>query len=216
MSAKPLLTGIIATLAVVSVGCAGSGSGERNVESATSTAASGMDSATTQAPLSDEQQIRALYAEMAAVFDSWDGQRVADLTCAKLREKALHVFDDAVPPLTAFGSPEELKATGVDQITTNLLPKLSPASEAEIRAVASALVANDNDAYTAAMLQVMKKGSSVRVDKVENIAINGDTATADSTTTRTVFTEPPQTETTHDQLVREDGRWKDCTPPDNE
>lgn len=172
--------------------------------------------ATVSAPETDEQQIRGLYAQMSSVFGSWDGQQAANLTCAKFREKALHVFDNAAPPISAFGSPEQLKATGVDQLTVNLAPKFSPASEPAVRQVAQALVANDTNAYSAAMRQVMKEGSSITVDKVDNIVINGDTATADSTTTRKAFTQPAQTQISHDQLVRENGQWKDCSPPESQ
>jgi hypothetical protein len=38
-------------------------------------------------------------------------------------------------------------------------------------------------------------------------------ATADTTVTQTMGSEPPQTEVTDVTLVREDGHWKDCTPP---
>jgi hypothetical protein len=50
-------------------------------------------------------------------------------------------------------------------------------------------------------------------DKVADIAVDGDTATADTTITFVVGDAPPHTETTEVKLVREDGNWKDCTPP---
>ncbi|MBU8814326.1 hypothetical protein KL864_00150 [Mycolicibacterium goodii] len=149
-----------------------------------------MEAATTPTAASDEQQIRALYAQMPSVFDSWDGKRVADVTCAKFRDKALHVFDVMVPPMSTFGATEDLQAAGVDKLVANLAPKFSPAPEAEVRAFVAALVDGDNDAYTVAMRKVMKSGTSITVDKVENIVINGDTATANSTTTQKVFSKP--------------------------
>jgi hypothetical protein len=41
----------------------------------------------------------------------------------------------------------------------------------------------------------------------------GDTATADATVTQTMGTQRPETRTSPANLVREDGQWKDCTPP---
>jgi hypothetical protein len=72
-----------------------------------------------------------------------------------------------------------------------------------------------NTSYIAAMSDVMTETMEVRIDEFENLAINGDNATADAsfvigTGGKTNYT----TDVTQFALVKEDGRWKDCTPPD--
>jgi hypothetical protein len=48
---------------------------------------------------------------------------------------------------------------------------------------------------------------------VTNIHVTGDSATADATIT---FAKAPgQSKTLHMQFVKEDGSWKECTPPDS-
>jgi len=65
------------------------------------------------------------------------------------------------------------------------------------------------------MAEVMVETMEVRIDKFENLEIDGDTATADaslviSTGGKTSYT----TDVTQFMLVKEDGRWKDCSPQD--
>jgi hypothetical protein len=50
--------------------------------------------------------------------------------------------------------------------------------------------------------------------EVDKIAVKGDTATADAMVTQRMGTQPPDVRTTPATLIREDGEWKDCTPPD--
>ena len=61
------------------------------------------------------------------------------------------------------------------------------------------------------MVQTMQ----ARIDKLEHVVVNGDTATADaslviSTGGKASYT----TDVSQFTLVKEDGRWKDCTPQD--
>jgi hypothetical protein len=60
-----------------------------------------------------------------------------------------------------------------------------------------------------AMKDVMKNSMTLRLDKVDNIVVTGDTATADITMTTTVG-KPPQTQVDQATLARENGQWKDC------
>jgi hypothetical protein len=71
---------------------------------------------------------------------------------------------------------------------------------------------NDEAAYTAAMTDVLKQSAKIKLDKVDNIKVNGDAATADVTLSFTLGTQPPENVTTTAHLVREGGQWKDCTP----
>jgi hypothetical protein len=62
-----------------------------------------------------------------------------------------------------------------------------------------------------AMKDVMKNSMTLRLDKVDNIVVTGDTATADIAMTTTVGAKPPQTQVDQATLAREKGQWKDCT-----
>jgi hypothetical protein len=112
-------------------------------------------------------------------------------------------------PLDVFStmSPEELaERLGVEH---------TGASAESVRALADALIRRDEAAYAEAMTDVMVQTMKVRVDKLENVVVNGDTATADaalviSTGGKMSYT----TDVSQFTLVREDGQWKDCTPQD--
>ena len=161
----------------------------------------------------DAQQIRDLYENGNAAVEDFDAATILDLTCAKYRPKMQENLDKTIPPMSNFGSPEELKDAGVDKIRDAFTEKFKPASDEAIGKLAQALVDNDQAGYRAAMEEILKEGISNKLDKIENIVVKGDTATADTTTTEVIFSAAPKTETKNSQAVREDGKWKDCTPP---
>ena len=61
---------------------------------------------------------------------------------------------------------------------------------------------------------MLKQVVKVSVDKVENIKIDGDKATADITSTQTLGDEKPETKTKENEFVKENGKWLDCEPPE--
>jgi flavin-binding protein dodecin len=114
-------------------------------------------------------------------------------------------------PLDAFAS------LPPDKLAESLGDEYTGASPESLRALADALVRRDEAAYKVAMAEVMAQSMKIRVDKVENIVVKGDTATADVTLVigaggKVNYTEDP----TQVVLVKEDGQWKDCTPQDAE
>jgi hypothetical protein len=79
---------------------------------------------------------------------------------------------------------------------------------------ADAVIRQDESAYEPAMLEVVKHSRSVQLVLVDKIAVKGDTATADAMVTQRMGAQPPDARTTPATLIREDGEWRDCTPPD--
>lgn len=177
------------------------------------TGCGGTDTGSTASPTpqtSDEDQIREVL--FAVVDAGWDAGKTAELTCQQYRREEAP-YSDMVPPMDTF-SAADVSAVGTDQFAQILGEQFPGAAPDSLRAVADAVVRNDQPAYAAAMTDVMKKSSKVELDKVDNIKVNGDAATADVTVTFTVGSQPPNTRTTEVDVVREDGEWKDCTPPD--
>jgi hypothetical protein len=195
---------VIGLALMLSFGCSSS-SGEKTASS---------DSASsTQAPKNEDQQIRELYQQGNAAVEDFDVEKMIDLTCAKYVPQIQTNVDKTIPPMSSFGTPGQLSALGVDKISSLLGQSFKPASDEAIAKVAQALVYNDEPGYHAAMIVVLREGTTKKLDKIENISVKGDTATADTTTTEKVFGEPAKTETDSSQAVRENGKWKDCTPP---
>jgi hypothetical protein len=161
--------------------------------------------------ISDEEQIREVIARVSQAHTSSDYDNIAALTCAKYRDQVGAPSPDDVPPMNVFStmSPEELaERLGVEY---------AGASAESLRVLADALIRRDEAAYTEAMAEVMVQTMKVRVDKLENVVVNGDTATADaslviSTGGKMTYT----TDVSQFTLVKEDGRWKDCTPQDEQ
>jgi|GEM_PF-4853508 len=181
-------------LALALTGCGGSDSGA----SAEQTAA-------------DEEQVRAVLQEKGDAFTAWDTDRVAELTCAKYREDS-RSLDELVPPMDMFPA-DESAALGPQGLADLLAEQFTGATPESLLAVSTAVVDQNEPAYHDAMLDVVKQIYSLKLDKIDNIEVDGDTATADTTLTQTMGAQPPQTQTTKVTLVREDGEWKDCTPP---
>jgi hypothetical protein len=159
--------------------------------------------------VSAEDQIREVLTAATEATSTLDSAKMADLTCAKLRDRASS-FTDLVPPISTF--PQEAVASiGAEQFAQNLGEQFTGASPESLRAAADAVIANDEAAYVPAMKDVLKNSMQFRLDSVDNIVVTGDTATADVTVTVTVGAQPSRTETDQAQLVTEDGQWKDCT-----
>jgi hypothetical protein len=169
--------------------------------------------ATPKPTVSDENQIGNVIARVSQAHASSDYDKIAALTCAKHRDQVGTPSADDVPPmdvlpLAAFAtmSPEELaKRLGVEY---------AGASPESLRVLADALIRRDEAAYIDAMAEVMVQTMQARIDKLEHVVVDGDTATADaslviSTGGKASYT----TDVSQFTLVKEDGRWKDCTPP---
>lgn len=182
-------------------------------------AASG-SSATSSAPVStsaaaaggDAQQITDLVQAQADAFNAGDWDALGQLTCAKYREQASDPASFLVPPITTFGTAEQAATLDAAQLTGLLAEKFgSAASPATLDRTAQAIVAYDEAAYQDAMLDLLTESAQLIVDKVDNIKVTGDTATADVTATRVMGDSAPQATTETTPFVRENGRWLDCT-----
>ena len=164
--------------------------------------------------VSDEDQIRHVIARVSEAHTSSDRDAIAALTCAKYRDQTSALSPDDVPPMNAL--PLDVFSTmSPEELAERLGVEYTGASAESVRALADALIRRDEAAYTEAMADVMVQTMKVRVDKFENVVVNGDTATADaalviSTGGKMSYT----TDVSQFTLVREDGQWKDCTPQD--
>lgn len=161
----------------------------------------------------DEQQIRDLIDAQEAAMAGFDFEKMAELTCAQYREVVRNQPDTMFPPLSEAGTPEELAAKPADVMTDALKQQYPAASDATIGELVDALIRYDEPAYKAANLEVLRQTTKVTIDKVENVTVTGDTATADITTTWASGDEPPSTDTQPITYLKEDGRWLDCQPP---
>jgi hypothetical protein len=166
-----------------------------------------------KATISDEDQIVNVVARAAKAHVSQDSAGIASSTCAKYRDQAGAPTPVEVPPMNALPL-DAFSTMTPDQLAEALGKEYTGASAEAVRALAEALISRDEAAYTEAMADVMTQTMQVRVDKVENLEIDGDTATVEATL---VISTGGQVSYTQDgsqfTLVKEDGQWKDCTPP---
>jgi hypothetical protein len=202
----------IAGVAIVGIALllAGCGADTASTKAQTSTAAQ-TSAAAPKPAASDEDQIRDVLTKEAAAFSAWDFDKVAEFTCAQFREQAKSA-DSAIPPMSTFPA-ADAASIGPQAFADQLGKQFAGASDESLRAVADAVIRQDEGAYKPAMLEVVKHSMSVQLVEVDKIAVNGDTATADAMVTQRMGTQPPDIRTTPATLIREDGEWKDCTPP---
>lgn len=176
------------------------------------TADTGAPSVPPAAQADDQRQIRELVEAQAEAFSDGDWKALAELTCAKFRDRAADPAAHLIPPIDTFGSREQVTSLTVSQMSELLAEQFGGAVPAEILdRAARALVAYDEPAYRVAMLDLMTESTTLTVDGVDNIVVDGDSATADVTVTRAMGDSAPQTSTDTTPFVREDGRWLDCT-----
>jgi hypothetical protein len=189
-----------------------SGCNDKSTPAATPTSAAPPVSTTAPAaPLSDEDQVRDVLTKEGAAFSAWDFDKVAELTCPQFREQA-RSSNGAVPPMNMFPA-DAAASMGRQAFAEQLGAQFAGASDQALQATANAIISQDEGAYKAAMLDVVKQSMSVHLVEVDNIVVKGDTATADVLVTQRIGKQPPDTRTTPAALVRMDGKWMDCTPP---
>ena len=119
---------------------------------------------------------------------------------------------DIVPPMSVY--PEVVFTIDPDQLARNMANEYTGASPESLRALADALHRRDEAAYTTAMADVMTQSLTMRVDKVTDIVVTGDTATADATVVASMGGKMSYTDVARLSLVREGDQWKDCTAPE--
>jgi hypothetical protein len=160
----------------------------------------------------DHQAIREVVQAQADAFSDGDWDAMAQLTCAKYREQAKNPAAFLVPPLDRFGTRQEVASMEVAQVSEVLAQQFGGgATPATLDRIAQAIVAYDEAAYRAAMLDLLTESATLIIENVENIQVTGDTATADVTLTRVMGDAPPRTTTEPSPFVREDGRWLECS-----
>ena len=143
----------------------------------------------------------------------FDFGRMAELTCVQYREEVEKLPETMFPPITDAGTPEELAAKPPHVLTAALKEQYPTASDATIGELVDALIRYDEPAYKAANLEVLRQTTTVSIDKVENIKVTGDTATADMTSTWKSGSAPPATDTQSNRFLKENGEWLDCEEP---
>ena len=168
-------------------------------------------SAVAAPPPSNEDQIRDVLTKESQAFSAWDFDKVAGFTCAKYRDSARDA-GGAIPPMSMFPA-AAASSMGAQAFADQIGAQFGGASPQSLLAVANAVIKQDEPAYKAAMLDVVKQTMSVQLVQVDNIVVTGNTATADATVTQRIGGKPPDTRTSPANFVLEDGQWKDCTPP---
>lgn len=168
---------------------------------------------TSGATTSDQEQLRELYTDYMAALSAHDGEAQAQLTCASERDRVLReAQEDPMLNIGFFGSPDEVRRLGVDVATANMLGKLAPASAETVRSVVEAISAGNVDAYTTAVKQLRREVTKAELLPFDKVEVTGDTATVEGSYTVQFFTKPKRVLQASNTAVREDGRWKDCTP----
>ncbi|MDT5017675.1 MAG: hypothetical protein QOD39_3835 [Mycobacterium sp.] len=169
--------------------------------------------------VSAEEQIRDVISQVSEAHGTSDLDKIAELTCAEYRDEASAPSEDSVPletvpPMNAL--PLDIFSTMTpEKLAEALGTEYTDASDESLLALADALIKRDEPAYRVAMAEVMGQTMKLRVDKVENVAVDGDTATADVTMVISAGGKVSYTtDVTQFTLVKEDGQWKDCTPQD--
>lgn len=208
---------IVATAAAVGLVLAGCGSEKSETAETSETSTSATSSAAETTPpaaasADDDQAIRDLVQAQADAFSEGDWEALGQLTCAKYREQASDPGSFLVPPISTFGTPQQAATMDVAQLSGLLRQQFgSGASPATLDRIAQAIVAYDEAAYQAAMLDLLTESSTLTIEKIDNVRVAGDTATADVTLTRVMGDTAPKTTTESTPFVREDGRWLDCS-----
>ena len=198
----------VALMVVGVAGCASETAGTAVRESVSP------DSPTTSAAaVSDEQQIHDLIEKEKAALVGFQFDQMAALTCPQYRADILNQPNTMFPPLSEVGTREALATNSPDVLVPAFKRQHPDASDATIRELVDALIRYDEPAYQAANLKLLRETASFTIDKVDNLKVTGDTATADITSSWTTDGVKQPGETRPNTFLKVDGVWLDCEPP---
>jgi hypothetical protein len=162
----------------------------------------------------DQLALRNLYTQLVDALGHHDTAAQVDLTCTRYQSDVAHQADqDPMLNIDYFGAPDEVRQLGRDAATEKMHAALAPASKQSVEAVVDAIIDDDLPRYKTAIKRLEQEGTTTTLDKIDSIDITGDTATVTGAYTMRAFTSPPKVIAGANQAVREDGHWKDCTPP---
>lgn len=201
-------TMMLAALAAASVAVAGCGA------SSTPSAKDDVAATASAAVVPDEQQIRDLVTQMAHALEDYDLDADDKLTCQKYRSAIRADNETLMPPMSTFGTPEQVANPAFIASLRDHFPSEFPTvSSATTDALFTAVQKQDKAAYRIAAIALVRESLTVEKFGVSNIKITGDTATGDVTATIKATSKPAETVTKANTFIREDGQWKDCEPP---
>lgn len=162
----------------------------------------------------DQQALRDLYTQLVDALGRHDTAGQVALTCTRYQgDVAQRADQDPMLNIDYFGAPDEVRRIGRAAATEKLYAALTPASKQAVEAVVDAIIYDDLPRYHTAIKRLEREGSTATLDKIDSIDITGETATVTGAFTMSVFTSPPKVIAGTNQAVRENGQWKDCTPP---
>jgi hypothetical protein len=158
----------------------------------------------------DQLALRNLYNQLVDALGHHDTAAQVDLTCARYQDDAARQAEkDAMLNIEFFGPIEQVRQVGRDAATEKLYAALLPASKQAVEAVVDAIIDDDLPRYHSAIKRLEQEGTTTTPVKIDAI----DTATVTGNYTMRAFTSPPKVIARTNQAVRENGQWKDCTPP---
>lgn len=162
----------------------------------------------------DERALRNLYTQLVDALGHHDTAGQLALTCTRYQGEVHRLADqDPMLNIDYLGSAEDVRRLGPNAATDKLYATLRPASRQAVAAVVDAIIEGDAEHYQTAIKRVEREGTVATLDKLDDMTIVGDTATVNGAFTMRAFTLPPRVVAGTNQAVRENGQWKDCTPP---
>ncbi|TDZ75859.1 hypothetical protein DE4585_02242 [Mycobacteroides salmoniphilum] len=168
----------------------------------------------TTSPVSDQDQIRQVTAQMGKVIGSLDLDAANALTCPRYQVSSRTADEKLVPSINSWQGAEDALVYGdTSTLSSNVAQRFPSAGSGERATLVKAIVGRDQFAYTATALQVIRESTTVEKFAIDNIKIIGDSATGDITATYSLGGAATQTQTKSNQFRKEGGAWAWCQQP---
>lgn len=168
----------------------------------------------TTSPVSDQDQIRQVTAQLGKVIGSLDLDAANALTCPRYQVSSRTADEKLIPSINSWQGAEDALVYGdTSTLSSSVAQRFPSAGSGERATLVKAIVGRDQFAYTATALQVIRESTTVEKFAIDNIKIVGDSATGDITATYSLGGAPTQTQTKPNQFRKEGGTWAWCQQP---
>ncbi|MCV7286690.1 hypothetical protein H7J87_15285 [Mycolicibacterium wolinskyi] len=149
---------------------------------------------------------------MKTAGEASDTKTLADLTCPQYRASVSEPTVP-VPPVQSLATAEQIAADGfADALSEQLTADYPRSSEQTITQLVDAVIRQDQEAFGTALLTVVRENTIIDIVKVDDLKVEGNSASARVTTRFSFGTDSEQSKTRTMNFEKAGNDWQLCSP----
>jgi uncharacterized protein YchJ len=156
--------------------------------------------------------IRNVISRQRVAIEDYNVDLSVEKTCTQFKDRERQAAAQLMPAMADIATPDQVADPAFAADLNERLRFVDGMYGDEADALVEAIRRNDQAAFERAAVNYVAKQTRVRDMQVEDIVVDGDSATAQVTLVIEQRNGESQTFTEKQTFVKEDGNWVECTP----